>query len=89
MSVGAWGGALLANQIKGPHLRLIFGVFVSCVGVYLVYINGNLKQKIRSGMPARSQKDLIKKTRSFMKTLQRRPHHVRGYFKHPMAAYAA
>lgn len=53
------------------------------------YLNGNLKQKIRSGMPARSQKDLIKKTRSFMKILQRRPHHVRGYFKHPMAAYAA
>lgn len=53
------------------------------------YLNGNLKQKIRSGMPARSQKDLIKKTRSFMKTLQRRPHHVRGFFKHPMAAYAA
>jgi transposase len=53
------------------------------------YLNGNLKQKIRSGMPARSQKDLIKKTRSFMKTLQRRPHHVQGYFKHPMAAYAA
>jgi len=53
------------------------------------YLNGNLKQKIRSGIPARSQKDLIKKTRSFMETLQRRPHHVRGYFKHPMAAYAA
>jgi transposase len=53
------------------------------------YLNGNLKQKIRSGMPARSQKDLIKKTRSFMNTLQRRSNHVRGYFKHPMAAYAA
>lgn len=53
------------------------------------YLNGNLKQKIRSGMPARSQKDLLKKTRSFMKTLQRRPHHVRGYFKHPMVTYAA
>lgn len=53
------------------------------------YLNGNLKQKVRSGIPARSQKDLIKKTRSFMKTLQRRPHHVRGYFKHPKVAYAA
>lgn len=52
------------------------------------YLNGNLKQKVRSGIPARSQKDLIKKTRSFMKTLQRRPHHVRGYFKHPKVAYA-
>jgi uncharacterized membrane protein YfcA len=37
MFVGAWGGALLANQMKGPHLRLIFGVFVSGVGVYLIY----------------------------------------------------
>ncbi len=37
MFVGAWGGAILANQMKGPHLRLIFGVFVSSVGVYLVY----------------------------------------------------
>lgn len=37
MFVGAWGGAFLANQMKGPHLRLIFGVFVLCVGVYLIY----------------------------------------------------
>lgn len=53
------------------------------------YLNGNLKHKIRSGIPARSQKDLIKKTRSFMKTLQKRPHHVQSYFKHPKVAYAA
>ena len=37
MIVSAWGGAFLANQMKGPHLRLIFGVFVSGLGVYLVY----------------------------------------------------
>jgi uncharacterized membrane protein YfcA len=37
MFVGAWAGAFLANQMKGPHLRLVFGVFVSGVGVYLVY----------------------------------------------------
>lgn len=37
MFVGAWGGAFLANQMKGPHLRLIFGVFVSGVGIYLIY----------------------------------------------------
>ncbi|MBT0666454.1 sulfite exporter TauE/SafE family protein [Geobacter pelophilus] len=37
MFVGAWGGAFLANQMKGPHLRLIFGVFVTGIGVYLVY----------------------------------------------------
>jgi uncharacterized protein len=35
--VGAWGGAYLANQIKGPHLRLLFGVFLCTLGVYLVY----------------------------------------------------
>ena len=37
MFVGAWVGAILANQMKGPHLRLIFGVFVTSLGVYLVY----------------------------------------------------
>jgi uncharacterized protein len=37
MVIGAWGGAILANQMKGPHLRLLFGVFVSGVGIYLVY----------------------------------------------------
>ncbi|MEI6208485.1 MAG: sulfite exporter TauE/SafE family protein [Desulfuromonadales bacterium] len=37
MIIGAWGGALIANQMKGPHLRLAFGVFVFCVGVYLIY----------------------------------------------------
>lgn len=35
--VGAWGGAFIANQMKGPHLRLVFGVFVTGVGMYLVY----------------------------------------------------
>jgi uncharacterized membrane protein YfcA len=37
MFVGAWGGAVLANQMKGPHLRLMFGLFVTGVGIYLVY----------------------------------------------------
>ena len=37
MLVGAWGGALLANHMKGPHLRLLFGIFVTGVGVYLVH----------------------------------------------------
>ena len=34
---GAWVGAYLANQMKGPHLRLAFGVFVTVLGVYLVH----------------------------------------------------
>lgn len=53
------------------------------------YLNGDLKQKIRSGLPARSEKELEKKTRSFMCTLQNRPKHVQSYFRHPKIAYAA
>ena len=53
------------------------------------YLNGDLKKKIRSGLPCRSQNDLTKKTRSFMKTLQRRPYHVKKYFNHPTISYAA
>lgn len=37
MFVGAWLGAYIANQMEGPHLRLIFGIFVCCLGVYLVF----------------------------------------------------
>lgn len=37
MVAASWGGAYFANQIKGPHLRLLFGVFVTGVGIYLVY----------------------------------------------------
>jgi uncharacterized membrane protein YfcA len=36
MFVGAWAGAYLANRMKGPHLRLLFGLFLSGLGVYLV-----------------------------------------------------
>ena len=53
------------------------------------YLNGGLKNHIRSGLIARSQDDITKKTRSFMKTLQHRPHHVKSYFEHPYIAYAA
>jgi len=53
------------------------------------YLNGNLKNKIRSGIPAQSESDIVSKTRSFMKTLQRRPQHVKKYFHHPAVAYAA
>jgi len=53
------------------------------------YLNGNLKNKVHSGTPIRNREDLEKKTRSFMKTLARRPAHVRSYFSHPKVAYAA
>jgi uncharacterized membrane protein YfcA len=37
MFVGAWIGARLANQMKGPQLRLLFGAFVCALGVYLIF----------------------------------------------------
>lgn len=37
MFVGSWLGAYFANQMKGPHLRLTFGVFLTALGIYLVF----------------------------------------------------
>jgi len=37
MFVGAWVGAYFANQMKGPQLRLLFGVFLTVLGLYLVH----------------------------------------------------
>ena len=37
MFIGSWIGAYFANQIEGSHLRLIFGIFVCGVGLYIVY----------------------------------------------------
>jgi len=37
MFVGLWVGACVANQMKGPHLRLAFGVFVVLLGIYLIH----------------------------------------------------
>ena len=53
------------------------------------YLNSDLKHCIRSGLPARTEKALTKKTRSFMRKLQNRPKHVSNYFRHPKIAYAA
>lgn len=53
------------------------------------YLNGNLKTKVHSGTPIRNRKDLEMKTRSFMRTLLKRPAHVCSYFKHPKVRYAA
>jgi len=35
--VGAWLGAILANKLPGPVLRLCFGVFVVVMGFYLIW----------------------------------------------------
>lgn len=37
MFVGSWLGALVANRLSGPSLRLVFGLFVSALGLYIVY----------------------------------------------------
>jgi uncharacterized membrane protein YfcA len=37
MFVGAWVGAFVATRMKGPHLRLLFGVFITALGVYLIH----------------------------------------------------
>ncbi|MHB0956563.1 MAG: sulfite exporter TauE/SafE family protein [Pirellulaceae bacterium] len=33
---GSWFGAYFANEMKGPHLRLAFGIFICVIGVYLI-----------------------------------------------------
>ena len=53
------------------------------------FLNENLKTKVHSGTPIRNREDLGKKTRSFMRTLVKRPAHVRSYFRHPKVADAA
>lgn len=37
MFVGAWVGAFFANKMQGPQLRLLFGLFISALGIYLVH----------------------------------------------------
>ena len=37
MFIGSWLGAYFANQMESSYLRLIFGLFVSGLGVYIVY----------------------------------------------------
>jgi uncharacterized membrane protein YfcA len=34
---GGWLGAVIANSLSGPYLRLAFGVFVVGLGVYLMF----------------------------------------------------
>jgi len=34
---GGWIGAVLANRVSGPQLRLAFGLFVTGLGVYMIH----------------------------------------------------
>jgi uncharacterized protein len=37
MAIGGYFGAVLANRLAGPYLRLAFGLFVLSLGVYLMF----------------------------------------------------
>ncbi len=37
MLLGGYAGAFVANRLSGPHLRLLFGLFVLGLGVSLIY----------------------------------------------------
>lgn len=37
MFLGSWVGAIFASHIPGSQLRLLFGIFVCGLGVYLIY----------------------------------------------------
>lgn len=51
------------------------------------YLNNDLKRNVHSGLVNRTKEDLKKKTRSFMRRLQRMPDHVASYFRHPQLTY--
>ena len=36
VTIGGWFGAVIANRVAGPYLRLAFGVFVMALGVSLI-----------------------------------------------------
>lgn len=40
MFLSSWVGARFANQLNENYLQLLFGVFVCCLGTYLVYQAG-------------------------------------------------
>jgi hypothetical protein len=37
MFIGSYVGAHFANRIRGPHLRMAFGIFICALGIYLIY----------------------------------------------------
>jgi uncharacterized protein len=37
LTIGGYVGAVAANRLSGPHLRLAFGMFVLSLGFYLVF----------------------------------------------------
>jgi transposase len=53
------------------------------------YLNCDIKRALRSQEPKRTKHDLWQATEAFMEKLRKTPQHVRSYFRHPRAQYAA
>ena len=53
------------------------------------YLNNALKARVHRHPPARSARVLHQQMLSALRSIQRRIHHVRHYFKHPKVQYAA
>ena len=53
------------------------------------YLNCDLKSGLRASSPARNEAELKRKILGHMRMLQRKPHRVAKYFKHPAIKYAA
>ncbi len=53
------------------------------------YLNCDLKSGVHSDLPARDKNQLCQKALSHLRKLQKLPHRVMKYFKHPKIAYAA
>lgn len=53
------------------------------------YLNGDLKRRIHGQPPAKDAEELTRKTRSCLRSIQRRPALVRSYFQNAFVKYAA
>jgi transposase len=53
------------------------------------YLNNDLKQKLRQQRQPSSEEELIERTRSVLRAIQRSPDRVQGYFKPEPVRYAA
>ena len=53
------------------------------------YLNNDLKQKLRQQPQAGSKEELIRRTRSVLRVIQRSPDRIRDYFRPEPVRYAA
>lgn len=53
------------------------------------YLNGDLKRSVHGEIPARTEAEMQRKTTSRLRSIQKRPAHVRAYFNNEFVEYAA